>query len=347
MVEPPETSPDRPRRRALAALLVVFVLVASAAIAAVSYVRWCEGASGPREPVTLVVPEGASAADVVDLLHGSGVIRCGAVSRLAVRGDERADAILAGERELTTNMTLDEAIAVLAAPPPPAPTVTLTIPEGLRLTEIADRVAELGVPRSRFLSVAESGDHVLAPYLPRGAGTTEGFLFPKTYEFRAEGLTARAVVDRLLAQFADEVADLPWHRAEELGLSPYEVVIVASMIEGEAKIEDERPLIAAVIYNRLREGMTLGIDATLRYVDPNPEDGLTESDLEIDSPYNTRKYRGLPPTPINSPRLASIRAALQPADVSYRYYVLCGRGGQHRFSETYATFLADKAECLG
>jgi UPF0755 protein len=124
-------------------------------------------------------------------------------------------------------------------------------------------------------------------------------------------------------------------------------VTVASMIEKEARIERDRPLIAAVIYNRLRDGMPLGIDATVQYIDPDPSNGLTASDFEIDSPYNTRIHTGLPPTPIASPGLASLSAALEPAHVDYLYYVLCGHDGHHRFSRTYQRFLRDKAECLG
>jgi UPF0755 protein len=119
------------------------------------------------------------------------------------------------------------------------------------------------------------------------------------------------------------------------------------MVEEEAKLARERPLIAAVILNRLARGMPLGIDATIAYIDPDPSDGLTASDLEIRSPYNTRLFPGLPPTPIASPGLDSIRAALEPARTDDLYYVLCGADGHHEFSAAYEEFLADKARCLG
>ena len=151
----------------------------------------------------------------------------------------------------------------------------------------------------------------------------------------------------LLEEFDEQVRDLPWHNADELGVTPYEIVTIASMIEREASIPEERPLVAAVVYNRLEIGEILGIDATLRYIDPNPDDGLTESDLAIDSPYNTRLYEGLPPTPIANPGIDSIRAALEPADSDVRYYVLCGDDGSHEFSSDYERFLADKERCLG
>ncbi len=119
------------------------------------------------------------------------------------------------------------------------------------------------------------------------------------------------------------------------------------MIEKEYGVEADGPLISGVIHNRLRLGMTLGIDATLQYVDPDPSNGLTESDFHIDSPYNTRIHTGLPPTPIANPGRASLEAALNPAHVDYRYYVLCGADGHHAFSTSYDQFLRDKARCLG
>jgi UPF0755 protein len=215
------------------------------------------------------------------------------------------------------------------------------------LTQIADRVhEELGFAEDGFLKLAEGSGWSLPPYLPDGKGT-EGFLFPETYRFAKGDTTARDVVQRLLDQFRTEADELEWRSATDLGVSDYEAVIIASMIEREASVPSDRAKIAAVIYNRLADGMPLGIDATVGYIDPDPSNGLTASDFEIDSPYNTRLHTGLPPTPIASPGLASLRAALAPAHVPYLYYVLCSADGHHRFSASYDRFLADKAECLG
>src|SRR6266511_2538978 len=193
---------------------------------------------------------------------------------------------------------------------------------------------------------AERGHRSLPPYLPAGK-SLEGFLFPQTYEFLAQGTSPGEVIDRLLQQFSTEADSLPWHNTEGLGVSPYEVVIIASMIERESRVPEDRPLIAAVIYNRLARGMALEIDATVAYIDPDPANGLTVSDFQIRSPYNTRLHSGLPPTPIASPGLASLQAALDPAKVGYLYYVLCGTDGHHVFSASYDRFLKDKARCLG
>lgn len=346
---PAEELLDRPRRRppwlAFGSLVVILVVL-GAGLAAVRYYEWCRGASGPRAPVTIAVREGDSGAEVVRRLHEAGVLRCGTVSRWLLRRSGLEDRILPGTYRLTTNMAPEEAFRALTVPPPPEPTVRLTIPEGYRLTQIAQRVHEtLGIPQRRFLAEAESGRWSLPPYLPKGTPTVEGFLFPETFEFLREGTTSREVIRRFLDQFAVEAEHLPWGNAERLGLTPYEVVIVASMIEEEAKLAEERPLIAGVIYNRLRAGMPLGIDATLLYDDPTPDGQLSSSDLEHDSPYNTRLHPGLPPTPISSPGLASLEAALNPADTDYFYYVLCGEDGHHEFGVTLADHERNRARC--
>lgn len=325
--------------------LVLLLVLAGLGIAAVRYYDWCQGASGPREPVSFEVAEGASGSQIVDALHGRGVIRCGTVSKWLLRRSGQEGEFRAGTFELATNMTPDEAFDILTTPPEAIPTVRLTIPEGYRLTQIAERVQEaLGIRPDRFLRVTREGEWTLPDYLPRNAPSIEGFLFPETYEF-VEGATPDEVIRRLLDQFEAEAADLPWENAEELGLTPYEIVIVASMIEEEAALAEERPVIAGVIYNRIREEMVLGIDATLLYDDPTPDGQLSFSDLEYDSPYNTRINGGLPPTPIASPGLASLLAALEPADTPYFYYVLCGGDGHHEFGETAADHEQNRLEC--
>jgi UPF0755 protein len=245
-------------------------------------------------------------------------------------------------------MTPDDALRILEKGPPPVPVVNITIPEGYRLTQIAAVVSkDLKIPQKRFLAEARSGNFSAAPYLPANASSLEGFLFPKTYQFDKKGTTAKQVITTMLAQFEQEAKSLPWGNAKQLGVTPYQVVTIASMIEREAAVPEDRPKIASVIYNRLAKHMTLGIDSTLEYVDPDPSNGLTASDLKIKSPYNTRLFKGLPPTPIASPGLPSLRAALEPAHTDYLYYVLCGNNGHHVFTSTYSQFLQLKSQCQG
>ena len=347
---PRHARPRRRRKRWIAVLLILALLAGGGVFAVTTYYHWCQEASGPQKPITLTIPEGTSGSSIVSMLHDKGVIRCSLVDKFVLRREGISNEFRAGTYHLTTNMTLDAAIKVLTTPPHKAVTVRMTIPEGFRLTEIAARVHSLfGIPTKEFLTEAESGSYTLPPYLPEGKRTVEGFLFPETYQVVQKTATADSIIRLLLSQFQKEVQDLPWDNAKKLGVSPYQVVTIASMIEREAKLDKERPLIAAVIYNRLKIHMPLGIDATLQYIDPDPSNGLTASDLLVESPYNTRLHPGLPPTPIASPRLSSIEAALNPAPVSYLYYVLCPKDGpgKHRFSTSYDDFINNKNECLG
>jgi len=340
----------RPRRVALLVALGLFLVVLAAAVWAASYYRTCSGpAPGPQRPLSFVVEEGDTGQQVVDALHARGVIPCGGfVGNLLLRGTGKADRIRTGEYDLTTGLTLERAITILTTPPPDVPTVEVVIPEGYRLTQIAAEVEDaLGIPARRFLDEVQSGNYALPPYLPKDVETPEGFLFPKSYEFVKEGLTVRTVAERMLEQFEREAVSLPFDRVEELGVTPYELVIIASMIEEEARVARDRPVIAGVIYNRLDLGMALGIDATLLYDDPTPDGELSTSDLESKTPYNTRIHVGLPPTPIASPGAASLRAALLPADTDFLYYVLCGADGHHRFAMTNQEHVRNVHECLG
>jgi UPF0755 protein len=339
----------RPRRIALSVALLLFLALLGAVAWGASYYRTCtRGGDGPRRTVAFTVARGETGQEVVDELHRREVIPCGGlVGNWLLRATGKADRIRVGEYRLTTGMTLDQAIRVLTTPPPEVPTVELVIPEGYRLTQIAEEVErQLKIPAERFLRVLD-GDLSLPPYLPKDAPSVEGFLFPKTYEFVKADLSARLVAERMLEQFEIEAEKLPLDRLDRLDVSPYELVIIASMIEEEARVERDRRLIAGVIYNRLRIGMALGIDATLLYDDPTPDGQLSSSDLESPSPYNTRIHAGLPPTPIASPGAASLLAALTPADTDFLYYVLCGEDGHHRFAETHRQHIRNVDACLG
>lgn len=342
-------APSKSRKRKalwIASILVVLLAVAGG-VAASGYYRWCQGASGAQEAVKFVVPAGATGTEIVSSLHAQGVTRCDGVARYIVKKRGLSSSFEAGEYHLTRNMTLDAALAGLAEGPI-VKTVDFTVPEGWRLTQIADAAQkELGIPSHQFLQQAQSGAYVLPPSLPSGKETVEGFLFPKTYTFERDAVNADSVISRQLEQFDTETKSLSWGKTKGLGITPYEAVIVASMIERETAIASERPLVSAVIYNRLQRGEILGIDATLQYIDPDPSDGLTDADLAIENPYNTRIYKGLPPTPIGSPSLSSLRAALNPAHSDVGYYVACGSGGHHKFTASYEEFQRLKQECLG
>ena len=171
--------------------------------------------------------------------------------------------------------------------------------------------------------------------------TLEGLLFPSTY-FLMEGDGATELIGAQLAAFTAKTANLPWKNATALGVTPMEIVVIASLIEKEVNVASERAKVAAVIYNRLKADMTLGIDATVRYAVNKWTGALTAEDLNVDSPYNTRIKKGLPPTPICNPGVAALQAALEPAKVDYLYYVLKDNDGNHFFTASYDEFLQAK-----
>ena len=359
LAEPDATSERHRRRVAAIALLVVFCVLAVAVAAGANTYRRCGQPPDPDgRSVAIVVPEGATGQEVVQQLADQGLIRCGGfVGNLLLRGTGQATAILAGSYDVPVGSSLDQILALMTTPPQEVRTVRATIPEGLRIrsTFPGERSTssvieqQTGVPASVFATKAESGRYALPPYLPKGR-SAEGFLFPDTYEFVRKGLDADAIIRRMLEQFDTEATDLDLTAgAKALGLTPYQVVIVASMIEREAQVDQDRATIAGVIYNRLDAGQTLGIDATLLYDDPTPDGKLSTADLAAASPYNTRVNAGLPPTPIASPGRASLEAALHPEQTDYFYYVLCppDGAGVHRFAVTYNEHLANVRECLG
>jgi UPF0755 protein len=325
-------------------LMIVLLVMVLMLVGAGGFYLWATGASGDPRPVTLEIPEGATTSDIAALLQEKKIIRSGFAFRVAARLRGLGSSIGAGRYALETNMPLQETLDVLEQGPI-VETFTVTIPEGLRVEQVAERVAEdLGLSRKEFLASAKSGAHVVPPYLPEGSPSVEGFLFPKTYEFITD-VSEDQVIRRLLEQFEEEVGGLDWNTGEGLGFSPYELVIIASLIEREAKVDEERAKIASVIYNRLRQEMLLQIDATVEYALPEHKNRLTYEDYEYPSPYNTYLHPGLPPTPIASPSLASIEAALRPAKTDLLFYLVVDpETGRHAFAETYQEFLNLKAQ---
>lgn len=242
------------------------------------------------------------------------------------------------------------AIAALAyrhfhkSTPPPVVvvrTITLTIPEGYTRSQTAELAKEEGLQGSYTQDSVHSKYLEPAKYGGKDAKDLEGFLFPDTFELQKHAKAAD-LVQLQLEDFKRRIAGVNMGYAHSKNLTTYDVVTIASMIEHEAGLESQRKLVAAVIYNRLHEGMPLGIDATTRFATGNYTQPLTESELAVDSPYNTRTHTGLPPGPIDSPGLASIEAAAHPAQADYLFYVVePGACNKLAFSSTEAEFNAD------
>jgi UPF0755 protein len=228
-------------------------------------------------------------------------------------------------------------------PPPPVVvrTITVTIPEGYTRAQTAELAKQEGLSGSYEQASVRSKYLNPAKYGGKGAKDLEGFLFPDTFELKKHA-SAAELVQLQLEDFKRRIAGVDMGYARSKNLTVYDVVTIASMIEREAGLESQRKLVAAVIYNRLHDGMPLGIDATTRFATGNYTQPLTESELAIDSPYNTRTHTGLPPGPIDSPGLASIEAAAHPAKADYLFYVVePGACNKLAFSSTEAEFNAD------
>ena len=346
----PRRSERPPRRKRLRVGRLVVLLIALGLVVAVLaggvYYEWATGASGPQKPLVVTIPTGASGADVAALLKKEGVIRSTLAFRVLAKLRHASSGFQAGKYRLQTNMTISAVLEALKKGPF-VETVRATFPEGLTVKETARRVEDqLGINASAFVKAATNGKWTLSPYLPEGTGTVEGFLYPSTYDF-FKNATADDVVQRLLSQFKTEVAALPWGNAKALGLSDYEIVTVASLIEAETRFDVDRPKVAAVIYNRLKQGMHLEFDTTIQYALGKRKAKITFDDLKVKSPYNTYLHGGLPPTPITSPRLASLAAALNPAKADYLYFLAIDDAGHEKFTSSYAEFLQLKKKYLG
>lgn len=231
-----------------------------------------------------------------------------------------------------------------SSPGTPASPVTVTFPEGLRREQIAAILqAKTHLSGSQYLAQTAAGGQGEVLSGEKTPRSLEGFLFPATYQIYPT-TTVSELIDEQLTAFRQYTAGVSYQYAKAHGLTPYDVLIIASIIEREVAVPSERALVSAVIYNRLRLGMTLGMDSTVQYALGYWAPNLTAQDLEIDSPYNTLRFHGLPPGPICNPGLASIEAAAHPADVPYLYYVNRNDGSNGLyFADTLAQFNRDVA----
>ncbi len=303
------------------------------------------------EEIDIEIPAGASARAIATLLEDEGVIADASTFELAVRRSGRAADLKAGRYTLVAGADDDSIIEALVAGPTPVEVYRVTVVEGLDLGSMLDSLADQ-TPYSRAeLDATLLDGGVFSSFLPEDelpAGVPEiarweGLLFPDTYEFRADA-TPEEILQRLARTLENRVGSVDWDDFEETDLTRYEGLIIASLIEREAKLDEDRPLISSVIHNRLAAGMQLQVDATVIYAIGENRGRVLESDLEVESPYNTYRIPGLPPTPIGGVRLASIDAAANPAETGFFYYVLADESGAHAFSVTLEEHNAKVAE---
>lgn len=334
-------------RRALTVVLSVLVVLFVGVAATGLWVQRQIDPGSPGETREIEIPAGSTSDDIGRLLAGEGIIANELVWRWYLRVNGGGP-FQAGLYELAENSAMGDVIDVLSDGPRPPEERSFTIPEGLTVPEIVARLADpeqgLGFDAAVLQQLLDSGQ-VRSTYQPADQPSNEGILFPETYRVAAEA-DELAVLQQMVGQLDATMAELGVESAQErFGLSPYEVLIVASLIEEETKVDAERPKVAQVIYNRLRQGIPLGIDATSRYEAEIAGRDRGDIDFESDSPYNTRISAGLPPTPIASPGRASIAAALAPEQGPWIYYVLQDEEGNHVFTESYDEFLRAKEAC--
>ncbi|MDQ3433812.1 MAG: endolytic transglycosylase MltG [Actinomycetota bacterium] len=327
----------RPRRRRLIPLAVAGVLTLAVAWFLFSLYQPFKGEG--EGTVAVMIPSGSGVGTISDLLAERGVVSNAFFFRARATLSGRSGDFKAGRFSLREDMSYAAAIDALSQSPA-TQTVSITVPEGRARREVKGLVGD--DLEGDYLALTKRSP-LLDPsdYGAKGASDLEGFLFPATYELK-RGQGTRELVKQQLRTFEREFAKVDMSFAKRKNLTRYDVLVIASMVEREAQVAKERPVIASVIYNRLSEGIPLGIDATIRFATNNWTRPLTESELGVDSPYNTRERQGLPPGPIGSPGLASLQAAAKPAKTGFLFYVVKPNTcGEHAFSETDAEFQAN------
>lgn len=299
-------------------------------------------ASDDASTVRFVVNRGETAAAVADRLEREKLISSALLFRMMAKLRDADSTIEAGEYQLRRNMTVNEVIDELQQNRFAGSKITIV--EGWRAAEIADLLQKRGIAkRAEFMALVD-GAGFEADFLrgrPLGA-SLEGYLFPDTYRVPPD-IAATEIVQEMLKNFGQRFNQTMREQAAKSGLSIHEVVTIASIIEREAVVSEERPIIASVYLNRLKSGMRLDADPTVQYAVAGTNAGegmgdywkkdLTVADLQVDSPYNTYRYTGLPPGPIANPGLASIKAVIEPATTDYLYFVASGNGS-HVFART-------------
>lgn len=331
-----EKKPGRGRRRVIP-LAVVGLVVAAIGWLLLSVFQPLKGDG--EGSVRVSIPRGSGVHDIARIVEDRGVVSSAFFFEVRARLGGRGGDLKAGKFQLRRGMSHIAALDLLENGAPDD-VVRVTVPEGRSRREVK-RALPAGLKGDYIVQSRRSALLNPRSYGAKRARDLEGFLFPAGYELK-RGRPVQQLVEQQLKAFRREFRKVSLRAAKRRSLTAYDVLTIASMVEREAQLPRERRLIASVIYNRLREGIPLGIDATVRFATNNWTKPLTQSQLSTDSPYNTRRRRGLPPGPIGSPGLAAIRAAANPRNTGFLFYVVKpGTCGEHDFSKTDAEFQRD------
>lgn len=281
-----------------------------------------------RTPVSVEITPGMTLNKISTLLEERDLIGNSLVFQLLAYLQEKQGQIQIGEYELSSSMTPMDILGVVTS----GKTIlhTITIPEGYRITEIAALLETKGLVNAEKF-IQETKNEELIQYAGISGNSLEGYLFPETYNF-SKNTSERKIIQRLLDIYHEKIQQHELKkRAQAINLSFHEVMTLASLIEKETGVDEERKLISSVFHNRLRKKMLLQTDPTVIYAMADFDGNIRKKDLQVDSPYNTYRYKGLPPGPIASPGIKSIIAALEPNESDYLYFV-SKKDGSHQFS---------------
>lgn len=353
----------RRRKKSRGTRILIIFLIAVAVIAGVLGISYAIGRHfasnyltsenqqeveiNPETAIAVDIPQGATTKDIASILKDNGIIGSEFSFRIKSKINGADGSYNYGTFYLSKDMSTDQIIQTLQSTTQAEQTNRITIPEGYTSRQIAALVDEKGIATSEeFINEMNNGtfDYEFLEGIPKRDNYLEGYLFPDTY-FLSGNETAHDIIVMMLNRFEQIYNNSLKDLMDSTDYTLDQIVTVASMIESEAKLDEERPIIAGVIYNRLDIDMKLQIDSTVQYALSTRNEVVTETDLTVDSPYNTYQNTGLPAGPICNPGEASLVAALKPEEHNYLYYVLKERGGsEHVFAETYDDFLAAKAE---
>ena len=331
----PLPTPRAPRKRTLLIGLMFLILMAMA-----GGVYWYNQQLKPVEPtdvkpVTINVKSGMTTGAIADILLERNLIRNRTVFLFAARQAGLDKSLQAGEFAFSRNMDIQRIIEIMAK----GITVysEFTVPEGFTVEQIASLLEEKGLARKdRFLALAKNySPFDKQPSRPDVKYRAEGFLFPDTYRIN-RGASEEDILQIMAKEFERQFTPELQAKAKDIGLSTYEVIVLASLIEREVQLAKERPMVARVFLNRLKIEMPLQSCATIQYILGYAKEELTIADTQLPSPYNSYLHAGMPPGPVANPGLSSIQAALNPAAGDWLYFVVDGKTGGHRFSRTLA-----------
>ncbi len=287
------------------------------------------------DQIYVKVPAGYGTIQIANLLDTNGLLKNKNAFRVYARINGLDGKMKEGEYYLSRSMSVAEIAERIVKGQ--VIQYSFTIPEGYTVRQIAATLAEKGyVNEEKFLTIArtETFDIPFDTFHPNLIEPLEGYLYPDTYSY-ARGMDERAIIRMMVENFKKNVSSEMVNRSSEIGYSMQEIITIASLVEREARMPNERKIVASVIYNRLKINMRLQLCASVMYILPEPKSVLLYSDLEIDSPYNTYRNGGLPPGPVSNPGKASIEAALYPDNTPY-YYFVARNDGSHVFTRTLA-----------